>query len=143
MPMNFASLLTPLIPALVLIPVLVFIRLFVIYRQRQISRRNRRSPLTGRMLRGPGESLRAQIAASEPDIVLLMAMVFVIPLIGFSVHVSQSHFGGLPDSWSRTGATLVLVAVADWFIARKQLRMLEQRRKKMCLEWNLLATSTA
>ena len=58
----------------------------------QFTKRGKRSPLTGELLRSPGESLRAQIDDLNYDINGFMLLPVVIPLALYAYFITLIHF---------------------------------------------------
>ena len=66
---------------------------FLLRRKRQ-ARRERRSPLTGPLLRMPGHALRERLDEARIDTALEMVFLMVAPAIGLSVLFAQSLVSG-------------------------------------------------
>ena len=94
-----------------------------------IKRKKRRSPLKDNFLRSPGESLREKIDALTEDILFYLAFMPVVPLAVYSIHVSQSYFGGTPETASRTIGSILLGLAMTLYFAVKLVKLLESRRK--------------
>lgn len=87
----------------------------------------RRSPLSAKLLRGPGETLRRELDEILWDFTGYLAALWAAPMIIFAAHVSQSHFGGAPDTvgrWIFGGVTMVVAAA---YLLVKLLRLSKLR----------------
>jgi hypothetical protein len=94
---------------LVLIVLFFILPLYLLLWLRKLQRRNRRSPLTAKLLRGPGETLCQQLAEVQWDFSGYLAGLLTFPFLMLSVHLSQSVFGGVPESsfrWLLIAATI-------------------------------------
>ena len=89
--------------------------------------RNRRSPLTAKLLRGPGETLRRELDAVLEKVNGYIAMLFCFPLLVLSLHLAQSHFGGMPESATRWLINGIAMVVFVGLILRKMLRLSKLR----------------
>lgn len=96
--------------------------------RRDSQRHARQSPLTRDLLRPPGHSLRAKIASLDLEIDVLVIVLFVAPLLVYSIHLSQSYFGGQPDGVLRIGGSLLVGILAEVLFALHFLRLLKERR---------------
>lgn len=67
----------------------------------------RRSPLTRNLLRNPGDSLRPQLEDLALDMLGLWCLLLMIPLVVYSMWVTELHFG----SGRVTSFTLAVHAV--------------------------------
>lgn len=112
---------------LVLVVVCLIIPVELLDWTRKRRRVNRRSPLTSKLLRGPGEMLRKEIENTLLDIGSYLAMLFAVPLLVFSVYLSQSHFGGVPDTVRRWSFIVFIIFVAVLYVFIK-LNRLQRRR---------------
>lgn len=97
--------------------VLLFMPLGVVYLWRKRHADKRRSPLSQMLLRGPGESLRNELDAAGDDLLVNMVMLPVLPLLIYSLHVSQSYFLGEKESVLRTSLTIfACVGTISYFL---------------------------
>ena len=102
--------LTAMIPGLLMLTS-VFV-LLIVFGYRQLhQRRRRRSPLTDKMLRGPGESLRQRIEELDGQAQMYLALLFAMPLVVYSLHLSQSYFYGRLESMLRLVVNIGIGAV--------------------------------
>lgn len=91
----------------------------LLYRQRRLAHKRRRSPLTSDLLRPPGYGVRVQIEALRDRVDELFVMLVAGPLILFSVHLTQSHFFGAQESITRTLLVgVAAAAVVTWTVSR-------------------------
>lgn len=90
--------------------------------RRKRARSRKRSPLSADMLRPPGYSLRLQIDAlrdkADEDLLVLVA----IPLLIYSVHLTQSHFFSVPESTFRALFGIIFGAVCTGWMSVRLLR---------------------
>lgn len=120
--------LAALVPALILVLGGVVVVALAYWWQRNHRLHSRQSPLTRDLLRPPGHSLRGKIASIDFDIALYAFALLAVPLVMYTMHVSQSYFGGVPESWLRIGASLLFIAVAEIWIGKRLLISLKERR---------------
>ena len=122
-------LLTAFIPGLAALASVFALIAGVTLWQKRVKKRNRRSPLTQKMLRPPGESLRIQIVDLDFENNFMVVMLIVMPFIMFAIHVSQSYFGEYPESLIRVGGSVVIALVAGFIMLRKITTALDKRRR--------------
>lgn len=119
----------------VLIPVLLFLGpmllgLGIVYAWRyQSKRRKRRAPVATNLLRSPGDSLRIKIDDMTQDLILYFSFMPAIPLYVYSVHISESYFGGKPETSFRILASALPALVALTFLSVKLIKLLSLRRR--------------
>src|SRR5690606_5249577 len=70
-------------------------------------RARKRSPLTADLLRPPGYSLRLRMDSLRDEVEEKLIALVAIPLVLYSVHLTQSHYFSAPESAFRT----VVIAV--------------------------------
>lgn len=70
----------------------------IFLRKRWLQHRKYRSPFTENFLRNPGESLIKQIEEINNDISYYLTISFFSPMMVYSLHISQSYFGGFKES---------------------------------------------
>jgi hypothetical protein len=90
---------------------------------RRLQRRNKRSPLTLKLLRGPGEKLRQELIELHWDLSAYFALLFAFPLLTLSIHLSQSHFADTPETPFRWFLTGVMMTCGVGFIIFKIWRL--------------------
>lgn len=78
---------------------------------RERRRRGRRSPLTSKLLRGPGSTLTGELDKTWEDIDAHAAAMLMFPMLVFSIHLSMSYIGGEPE----TGFRIVLSVLVGVF----------------------------
>ena len=122
------TLLTPLVPVLILLVGLVPVAALVYWWRRNDRLHARQSPLTRELLRPPGHSLRNRITAFDKQIEELILAAVLVPITMYAVHVSQSYFGGVSENGWRIGTSLLFVAVAEVLIGKRLLPLLNERR---------------
>ncbi|MCW5603655.1 MAG: NERD domain-containing protein [Burkholderiales bacterium] len=101
--------------------------MYLLLQTRKWQRRNRRSPLSAKLLRGPGETLRHELEDVTWDFCAYLAVLMVFPLLVFAVHVSQSYFGGVPETMTRWLFSGIAVVVAIGFITLRLYRLARLR----------------
>ncbi len=90
---------------------------------RGLERRNRRSPLTAKLLRGPGETIRRELADIQLDLNAYVGTLFAFPFFVLSVHLSQSYFADTPETLFRWSLTLLLIGGGIGFPCYKIYRL--------------------
>jgi len=88
-----------LIPMIVfLIPALGFAILFK-YREWAVIKASRQNPLTNNLMRPPGESVRNKIDTLTSDVMGYMMVLFMLPVLIYSMALSGYVFGKPPSSF--------------------------------------------
>ena len=103
----------------------------VVYLWRKRREAKRRSPLTQKLLRGPGESLLGELEDLFGETLILMLMFPTMLLLLYSLHISQSYFGGVKESDFRTFIGIVAGIGAAGFLLfgiTKRLKQLSNLR---------------
>lgn len=77
---------------------LLFLPIGAIYLWRKRLESKRRSPLNQMLLRGPGESLRNELDDTFGEVLVHLMMFPTLPLLIYTLHISQSYFGGAKES---------------------------------------------
>ncbi|TAL56191.1 MAG: NERD domain-containing protein, partial [Nanoarchaeota archaeon] len=109
------KLLAAFIPSVILSASIVVAYIFL--RTYKLSRKGRRSPLTRQLLRSPGESLRTQIEDITADILFFLMLIFVIPLLFYSIYLSEilsGKEGGLSIITLFTAAAIGFCMIKLW-----------------------------
>jgi hypothetical protein len=114
--------------ALMLVGVLSIFGFVTIFKASS-NRYPRRSPLTRKMLRPPGHSLRQKLLDSSHDIDTCFVLITLIPVSAYAVHVSQSYFGGVAESPIRTAIIVLAGLVFTAIVGRRLLRLMNERKK--------------
>lgn len=110
---------------------LLFLPLGVIHLLRKRQGDKRRSPLTQMLLRAPGESLRKELDDASDELMLNMLMLPIAPLLVYSLHISQSYFLGVKESFLRISIAVLfgISAIAYFLFAiLKQLKRANKLR---------------
>lgn len=89
----------------------------VLLRLRAWRRRGRRSPLTSKLLRGPGNTLRNEIDDASGDIAAYLSTLLSFPLSVLGIHLSQSYLAGTPESTLRVSISVLVVLGGIAFLA--------------------------
>ena len=124
--LNF--ILTAIAPALLVIAVIVLVAPVVLCWRWYLHRQPRHSPLTKNLLRPPGHSLHEKIEEIDGDIDIFLIYLFLTPFIAFSVHISQVHFGGKPDTVSQIAFTVACAALFGCFCGWRMFHHLKRKR---------------
>jgi len=98
------------------------------------ARRKNRSPFNDNFLRSPGESLRKEIEQLNHEISTYFDIIIIMPLISYSIYISQLYFGLVRESY----LLYVYVIVPLIFIAYCIKRFFEyyNKRKKLRLGYD-------
>ena len=102
----------------------------IVWRKRR-ARAERRSPLTEKLLRGPGHALREQAEDVRLDMFADMAITTTLPTTLVGLHLAQSHIFSRPESLFRLGFTVAMIAASVlWAAARvyRRARKLDHLR---------------
>jgi hypothetical protein len=86
-------------------------------------RARKRSPLTADLLRPPGYSLRVQMDALRDKVDEDLIALVAIPLVLYSVHLTQLHFFSAPESTFRTATIVVAGVVGMGWMTWRLLRL--------------------
>lgn len=104
-----------LIPATIIL-IIIFIPAFIDRLRRQRLSATKRSPLVNNLLRGPGESLRAQLEDTRINAVIYMAMTPMTVLSVYAGHISESYINNREESVFRyVSSSLLAIAVTIFF----------------------------
>jgi hypothetical protein len=104
----------------------------IIYLLRKRYRRDRRSPLTAKLLRGAGQSVRHELDHVTDRLSDYLAFLLVAPFAVFSLHVSQSYFGGASESTFRGVVTALIFIVIIVYLTRQLYVMSRERFYLQC-----------
>ncbi|MCA0243504.1 MAG: NERD domain-containing protein [Proteobacteria bacterium] len=94
----------------------------LLLRRKANARQRRRSPISISLLRGPGHSLREQLAEANDDIIWDVSFLMVLPLLVLALFLAQGHLVGL-QQMLRLAPVYALAAVA--FIAYMLRKLLK------------------
>lgn len=89
---------------------------------------HRQSPLTQDLKRPPGYSLQQKVNELSDELTILFIFMLLTPLLLYSLHLSQSYFGGVPESVSRTMIMLVIGGGIITFLGRRLSKVLTERK---------------
>jgi hypothetical protein len=95
----------------------------------QSKRRRRRTPVTTNLLRSPGDSLRIKIDDMTQDLTIYFSLMPAIPLYFYSVHISESYFGGKPETYFRVLVSALPAFVCLTLLSIKLIKLLNMRRR--------------
>ena len=124
------DLLIPLGPLVIILATIGI--LFVVFHwwRSKIRKRNRRSPLTRKMLRSPGESLRNEIEELDAENNFLIVMTIMAPILLYAITLSQIHFSSNPKPVVSWGAFVLIALLAMIYFLRQVFSNFETLRKK-------------
>ena len=122
------KLLIPFVPVLVLLIGFVPIIAVVYWWRRNNRLRKRQYPLTRDLLRPPGHSLRQRIDDLDLDIDLHLIAAMTAPLLLYSLHISQSYFGGEPENGFRIGVSVLTGLIVVGIATKRLIRLLNDRK---------------
>ena len=86
-------------PIVILATSYFFVFSFLIYRRWKT--KHKKNPLTIKLLRAPGESLKTEIEDLTQDIMIYIFFVPAVPFLFVCMHLSQSYIGGMPETIGR------------------------------------------
>lgn len=90
--------------------------------------KQRQSPLTQELMRPPGYSLQLKVNEQSDEVTILFIFMLLTPLLLYSLHLSQSYFGGVPESVSRTIFILIIGGGIITFLGRRLSKVLSERK---------------
>lgn len=93
----------------------------LLWRKKSV-RARKRSPLTADLVRPPGHSLRLQIDAIRDKVDEDFILLVTIPLVLYSMHLTQSHFLSVPESTFRTTVGIAAGIIAIGWMSVRLLR---------------------
>ena len=110
----------------------------VVYWKRRTKKREHENPLSRDLLRSPGHSLREKCDELFDEFIAVFVFVSITPILMYAIHISQSYWGGIPESAFRTAMMLVTTAAFMGYFMRRlsQLRY-ERNKHKLGLEGEL------
>lgn len=117
---------------LALMVVFFIVPVYVISWLRTRYRKDRRSPLTAKLLRGPGQTLQKEISKVEDDFSAYLAILLMFPFLTLSVHLSQSYFGGAAESMFRSVFGVAAVVSVVVLVSLKLHRFSRTRFTLQC-----------
>lgn len=95
----------------------------------QIERRRLKTPLTSNLLRSPGESLRVKIDDLSQDVTFYALFMMGAPFMVYSIHLSQSYIGDVPESSFRITVSVLTALGISAFFAVRLVQALNLRRR--------------
>ncbi|QGQ23943.1 NERD domain-containing protein [Gimesia benthica] len=90
--------------------------------------KQRQSPLTQDLMRPPGYSLRLKVNEQSDEVTILFIFMLITPLLLYSLHLSQSYFGQIPESLPRTIIMLVIGLGTITLLGRRLSKVLNERK---------------
>ena len=90
-------------------------------------KKKRKNPLTSNLFRSPGESLRKKIEDINDDLIIQFILVAVMPLLVYSMHISESYLKGTKETTFRITFSILLALVFTIFPLYKIFRLWNRR----------------
>jgi hypothetical protein len=118
-----------LIPAVLMLASILTAAAVLYAGKYKLKRKKRRSPLCSKLLRPPGETLRIQIDDITQDLTFYLVFMPLCALLVYSIHLSQSYYGGHPETPLRILASALTVVAFLTYSAIKLVRLLNHRRR--------------
>lgn len=108
---------------------LFFLPIGAMYLWRKRLESKRRSPLNQMLLRGPGESLRNELDDTLRELLIYMALFPMMPLLIYTLHVSQSYLGDTKETAFRTSIDVLVALAAIVFFLFNTIKLLKRTNK--------------
>ncbi len=118
-----------LIPAIIVWVVLGIVFLFIAVYKKIVQAKKKRSPFTANFLRGPGESLRANLDKVNADILENAVLVMILPLAVYAILISQYYFGKVAPGLLGTIFIVCFGIVVELILFLRLIKGLNLRRK--------------
>lgn len=116
------------------IPVIIFVVtafiVIVLLHFYNLTKKGRKNPLTNKLLRSPGESLRSQIDELSDEINYYLTILISIPFGIFTIYLSQLYFGGIRASVTITSIYVFASLVFLGFCSYKLWKLLKERSNR-------------
>ena len=96
--------------------------------KRKQDRKHRQSPLTQDLMRPPGYSLQLKVNELNDEVSFSFILMLLTPFLLYSLHLSQSYFGGVPESLPRTIILLIVSLMAIAFLGYRLTKVLSERK---------------
>ncbi|MDW7644416.1 MAG: nuclease-related domain-containing protein [Desulfuromonadales bacterium] len=93
----------------------------------QTSKNGRRSPLSHKLLRAPGQTLAGQVEDITVELNGDLAMLFLLPFSIFSLYLVQVHWGSLKPSLVNVGGHTLIGLATMVFVAKRLHSRLKTR----------------
>lgn len=126
------SFLVAIILPIALIVVGIVVPLHVLSWLRERRRRGRRSPLTSKLLRGPGSTLTAEIDKTWEDIGAHAAAMLMFPMLVFSIHLALSYIGGEPETAFRIVLSVFVGVFGVVYLSWRLVKLGKARYQLQC-----------
>lgn len=124
-----------LVPSLIMLATTGIMFLVFEWWRNRVRKRNRRSPLTRKMLRSPGETLRTEIEELDAENTFVILMTIMGPFLLYSITLSQIHFSSRPNPTVSWAGFVVIGFLAMVYFLRQIFRNIEMiRRKRLGME---------
>ncbi len=98
--------------------------LIYFWRKRRVAKH--RSPLTQKLLRGPGETLRTSLDDANDEMLINMMMLPSFPLLIYAIHLSQSYFYDAEESLLRVAIDVIFAALAVGYFLVTSMKLTER-----------------
>ncbi len=116
-----------LIPLLSFVPIFLIVYGLIFIKNRRSA--TRRSPITGDLLRSPGESLREVIEDITFDFAAHIFLVPLIPLLLYSIYLSVLYFGVRNPGWVVMLFYVLMGIGATLYLAKKTYQLAKRRNE--------------
>ena len=124
----WSNLFSVIIPILLLfVGMGVTVAIVYIWKRKQ-NLNQRQSPLTQDLMRPPGYSLRLKVNEQSDEVTILFIFMLITPLLLYSLHLSQSYFGQVPESFPRTIIMLAIGLGTITLLGRRLSNVLNERK---------------
>jgi hypothetical protein len=99
--------------------------LFLLYKKQK----KLRSPSTHDFLRSPGQSLLSKLDAVNENLMVSLISALMVPLTIYSLHISMSYIGGVPETQFRIWASACFGIGFFLFSVYKAMKLLGERQR--------------
>lgn len=108
---------------------LMFAAYSIVLWRKSVRERRRRNPLTRKLMRSPGASLRKEVDDLTLEIAYCLLLAAYGPLLMYTVHLTQSYLVGVPESVGRIVVSLVGGGGVFLYLLIKLMRLWERRAR--------------
>lgn len=96
--------------------------------KRKQDQKHRQSPLTQDLMRPPGYSLQLKLNELNDEVSFSFILMLLTPFLLYSLHLSQSYFGGVPESLPRTIIMLIVGLGIIALLGYRLTKVLSERK---------------
>jgi hypothetical protein len=122
------SVLISIAPMLVSIAILYVLATAIVFYQ-QKKNKNRHSPLTSKLLRGPGHALVKELDDINFDVAAYFFLIWGIPVFIFAMHVSAPYFLGVRTSTASMIINVLTALGLEAYAVYKLIQFSNRRRR--------------